>query len=43
MEQMSRKNSFYIGGWENDKRQGYGVYEDKMRSDKNLFEVLCRL
>ncbi len=31
LEVASRKNSKYTGGWKEDKRNGYGVYNDKMR------------
>ncbi len=30
-EESSRKGSFYIGGWKQDKKNGYGIYEDKIR------------
>ena len=32
LEENSRKGSCYIGAWANDKKNGYGIYEDKMRS-----------
>jgi hypothetical protein len=36
MEETSRRNSLYTGGWEADRRSGYGVYEDKMRHERYL-------
>lgn len=31
IEETSKKGSFYIGGFKMDKRNGYGIYEDKIR------------
>lgn len=31
LEESSKKNSKYTGAWKDDKRNGYGVYNDKMK------------
>ena len=31
LEEASRKNSVYCGGYINDKKCGYGIYDDRMK------------
>ena len=31
LEEASKKNSVYSGGWLMDKKHGYGIYDNKMK------------